>query len=270
MYDALNLADQVAIITGSATGIGRETARIMAGRGARVAIADINLEGAEATAAEIGDAAMAVRLALGDEESITAAVAAVVDRFGRIDILHNNATATGPGLVEQDGKLGDMPNWVWETVFNVICRGTMILTRACLPFLIEAKGAIVMTVAGHALQGAIRNAAYSATKAALIQMTRSIATAYGRKGVRCNAVAPGLILTETVKRDFPPQLLKLVLDETPRDRVGAPEEVAEAVAFLASDAARNITGQCLAVDGGVSIHMPGLQAWMDVFEPQEG
>jgi NAD(P)-dependent dehydrogenase (short-subunit alcohol dehydrogenase family) len=269
MYEALNLSGKVAIITGSASGIGRETARIMAGRGAKVVIADINMEGAQVTASAIGDAAMAVALDLGDDESIAAAVAAVVDRFGRIDILHNNATASGRELVEQDGMLEDMPNWLWERLFHVNCRGAMVLTRTCLPYLIEAKGSIVNTVSGHALQGAIRNMAYSATKAALIQMTRSIATAYGRQGVRCNAVAPGLILTETVKRDFPPELLKLVLDETPRDRVGAPEDVAEAVAFLASDAARNITGQCLAVDGGVSMHMPGLQAWMDVFEPKE-
>lgn len=269
MYEALGLAGKVAIITGSATGIGRETARIMAGRGAHVIIADINMEGAEATAAEIGEAAMAVSLDLGDEQSVSKAVAAVIERFGQIDILHNNATATSRELVEQDGMLGDMPNWLWEKVFHVNCRGTMILTRTCLPHLIKTRGAIVNTVSGHALQGSIRNSAYSATKAALIQMTRSIATAYGRQGVRCNAVAPGLILTETVKRDFPPQLLKLVLDETPRDSLGAPEDVAETVAFLASDAARNITGQCIAVDGGVSMHMPGLQAWMDVFEPQD-
>ena len=96
-------------------------------------------------------------------------------------------------------------------------------------------------------------------------MTRSVATAYGRKGVRCNAVAPGLVLTETVAKDFPAAMRKLVEDETPRDRVGAPEDIAEAVAFLASDAARNITGQTLVADGGVSIHIPGFTAYRNAF-----
>lgn len=265
MYDALSLEGRVAIITGAAGGIGEATARVMAARGARVVIADIDLAGAGAVADRIGEAALAVQMDLAEESSIVAAVSQVVDRFGRIDILHNNATATGPEIVAEDSTIGEMPNWLWERLFHVNCRGTMILTRTALPHLIETRGAIVNTVSGHALQGAIRNAAYSATKAALIQMTRSIATAYGRKGVRCNAVAPGLILTETVARDFPPKLLKLVVDETPRGCAGAPEDIAETVAFLASDAARNITGQTLAVDGGVSIHLPGLQAWIDEF-----
>lgn len=266
MYDALDLSGKVAIVTGGAGGIGQATAELMASRGASVAVADIDVPRAQAVADKIGSAAIAVELDLAEEGSIVAAVNRVTERFGRLDILHNNATATGPDIVALDGTIGEMPNWLWDRLFEVNCRGTMILTRTALPHLVEARGSIVNTVSGHALQGAVRNAAYSATKAALIQMTRSIATAYGRKGVRCNAVAPGLILTETVARDFPQELLKLVVDETPRGCPGAPEDIAETVAFLASPAARNITGQTLAVDGGVSIHLPGLQAWLDVFE----
>lgn len=265
MYNALSLKDKVAIITGAAGGIGQATAELMAARGAKVVIADIDMPRAQAVAERIGAAACAISLDLAEEDSIQAAVQQVIDQFGRLDILHNNATATGPDIVMQDKSIGDMPNWLWDRLFHVNCRGTMILTRTALPHLVTSKGAIVNTVSGHALQGAIVNAAYSATKAALVQMTRSVATAYGRKGVRCNAVAPGLILTETVARDFPQEILKLVLDETPRGVVGAPEDIAETVAFLASDAARNITGQTLAVDGGVSIHLPGLQAWIDKF-----
>lgn len=265
MYDALSLEGKVAIVTGGAGGIGQATIDLMIGRGARVAVADINLEGARAVAERHGAAALAVHLDLADEESCNRLVSRTVEHFGRLDILHNNATATGRELVEADRGIADMPNWVWDRAFEVNCRGAMMLTRAALPHLMETKGSIIMTVSGQALQGNVVQAAYSATKAALIQMTRSIATAYGRKGVRCNAVAPGLIMTETVARDFPADWRKMVEDETPRDRVGAPEDIAEPVAFLASDAARNITGQTIVSDGGVSIHLPGLSSYLKAF-----
>lgn len=266
MYKALSLDGKIAVITGGAGGIGQATVELMIGRGARVAIADIDIDRAQAVAAKFGDAATAIEMDLANEASIKAMVACAVERFGRIDILHNNATAVGAELVDADRGIGEMETWAWDTFFNVNCRGTMIATRESLPHLIKTgNGAIVNTVSGMALQGNIRFHAYGATKAALIQMTRAVATAYGRKGVRCNAVAPGLVLTETVARDFPAEMRKLVEDETPRDRVGVPEDIAEAVAFLASDAARNITGQTLVADGGVSIHIPGFTAYRDAF-----
>lgn len=260
MYDALSLEGKVAIITGGAGGIGKATANLMAQRGARVAIADINIAGARTVAMQIGVAAVAVELDLADEASIAKAVKQVVDTFGRIDILHNNAAIAGE-VVAADGSLGDMQTSVWDQIFSVNCRGTMLMTRECLPYLIETKGAIVNTVSGLGLQGHVRQTAYGATKAALIQLTRSIATTYGARGVRCNAVAPGLILTPTTAKDFPSHWRENVEGETPRGTVGAPEDVAEPVAFLASDAARNITGQTLVSDGGVSIHVPGFAAY---------
>lgn len=235
MYEALSLEGKVALITGGAGGIGQATAELMVGRGARVAIADLALERARTVADRFGDRAVAVGVDLGDEASIKSMVARVARHFGRIDILHNNAAAVGAALVAADRTIGEMDAAVWDTFFNVNCRGTMIVTREALPYLIETgNGAIVNTVSGMALQGNIRYAAYSATKAALMQLTRSTATAYGRKGVRCNAVAP--------------------------------EDIAEAVAFLASAAARNITGQTLVADGGVSIHIPGFAAYRKAFE----
>lgn len=264
MYDALSLEGKVAIITGGAGGIGQVTARIMAGRGARVAIVDIDLDRARTVAAEFGEAALALKTDLGEEDAIIAMVKDVADHFGRIDILHNNAAVAGE-VVAADGSVGDMQTWVWDRIFSVNCRGTMIATREALPHLIATRGAIVNTVSGLGLQGHIRQAAYGATKAALIQLTRSIATAYGPKGVRCNAVAPGLILTPTVIKDFPPHWRENVEAETPRGVAGAPEDIAEAVAFLASDAARNITGQTLVSDGGVSIHVPGFSSYSKAF-----
>lgn len=265
MYTALDLTGKVAVITGGAGGIGQSTAELFVGRGARVAIADIAYDAAVAVAGRLGEAALAVELDLTNEESVAACVTTIVARFGRIDILVNNATATGRELVENDGVLGNMPTALWDQMFEVNCRGTMLITRETLPHLIEAKGSIVNTVAGLGLQGHIRQTAYGSTKAALIQLTRSIATAYGPHGVRCNAVAPGLVLTPTVAKDFPASWRKLVEDETPRGIAGAPEDVAESIAFLASDAARNITGHTLVSDGGVSIHVPGLAAYRAAF-----
>lgn len=265
MGNALTLDGKVAIVTGGAGGIGSATVQLMISRGARVAVLDINTESAQAVAAPFGVNALAVGMDLADEPSIVAAVRRVHEHFGRIDVLHNNAAIAG-AMVDSDGAIADMRTEVWDAIFKVNCCGTMIAMREALPHLVATRGSIINTVSGQALQGHIRLAAYSATKAALIQMTRSTATAYGRSGVRCNAVAPGLILTETVARDFPLKWRKLVEDETPLDRgAGGPEDIAEVVAFLASDAARNITGQTIVSDGGVSIHVPGLNAYLEAY-----
>ncbi|MBB4858668.1 NAD(P)-dependent dehydrogenase (short-subunit alcohol dehydrogenase family) [Novosphingobium chloroacetimidivorans] len=265
MFDALRLDEKVAVITGAAGGIGSTTARLMAGRGARVVIADIAFEAAEKLAQEIGDNALAVHLDLADSDSIRAAIARTVDHFGRLDILVNNAAATGGGLTEADGLLHAMEDWVWDRSFQVNCRGTMVITREALPHLLKTRGCIVNTVSGLGLQGHVHQTAYGATKAAIVQLTRSLATAYGRQGVRCNAVAPGLILTPVIAKDFPPKWRALVEDETPRGTAGGPEDIAEPIAFLASDAAKNITGQTLVSDGGVSVHIPGLKAYSEAF-----
>lgn len=266
MYKALGLEGKVVVVTGGAGGIGQATIELMIGRGARVAVADIDMPRAQAVAAPYGGKALAVGMDLTDEASIQRAIARVVEHFGHLDILINNATAVGRQLIAADNAIGEMATETWDTFFDTNCRGTMIVTREALPHLIKSGGgAIVNTVSGMALQGNIRFHAYSATKAALIQMTRAVATAYGRQGVRCNAVAPGLVMTDTVAKDFPAEMLKLVLDETPRGEVGAPQDIAEALAFLASDAARNITGQTLVADGGVSIHIPGFSAYREFF-----
>ena len=262
--DAARLDGKVVIITGGAGGIGSATARLMAGRGARVAIADIATEAAAALAGEL-PGAIALPLDLEDEASIEAMVADTVAHFGRLDVLHNNAALLGPDIARADNDIEIMATALWDRTYAVNVRGTMIACRAALPHLRGTRGNIVNTVSNLALQGHMIQAAYSSSKAAVIQMTRAIAASHGVHGIRCNAVAPGMTMTPALIEAFPPALRQAVEDETLRDVLGAPEDIAEVAAFLASDAARNITGQVLVADGGSASHVPGIARFRSFF-----
>lgn len=257
MADAIRLDGKVAIITGGAGGIGAATARLMTLRGAKVVVADIMLDAAKRVAGDC-HGALALHLDLESEDSIMGIVAAALAHFGRIDILHNNAALLGPDIAQADGDVEHMSTDLWDRTFAVNTRGTMIACREALPHLIATGGNIVNTVSNLALQGHMIQAAYSSSKAAIIQMTRAIAASHGKAGVRCNAVAPGMTMTPALMAAFPAPLRQVVEDETLRDRLGAPEDIAETVAFLASDAARNITGQVLVSDGGCASHVAGI------------
>ena len=262
--DAIRMDGKVAIITGGAGGIGSATARLMTARGARVVIADRAFAAAEALAAEL-PGALAIDLDLEHEASIEVMIAQTVGHYGQLDVLHNNAALLGPEIAQADGDIEQMDTALWDRTYRVNARGTMIACRAALPHLRASKGNIVNTVSNLALQGHLIQAAYSSSKAAIIQMTRSIAASHGMHGVRCNAVAPGMTMTPALREAFPPALRKAVEDETLRDRLGEAEDIAETVAFLASDAARNITGQVLVADGGCASHVPGISQFRAFF-----
>ncbi|MFC0684486.1 SDR family NAD(P)-dependent oxidoreductase [Novosphingobium clariflavum] len=262
--DATRMDGKVAVITGGAGGIGGATARLLSARGAKVVIADIALSAAEELAATLPDA-IAVHLDLEQETSIEAMIARTVAQFGRLDVLHNNAALLGPDIARDDGDVEHMATVLWDRTYAVNVRGTMIACRAALPHLRASGGNIVNTVSNLALQGHMIQAAYSSSKAAVIQMTRAIAASHGIHGVRCNAVAPGMTMTPALREAFPPVLRQAVEEETLRDRLGAPEDIAEAVAFLASGAARNITGQVLVADGGCASHVPGIARFRAFF-----
>ncbi len=264
MTDAIRMDGKVAIVTGGAGGIGFATAQLMTARGARVVIADIAYDRARQLAATL-DGALALPLDLEDEASIEALIADTVSHFGRLDVLHNNAALLGPEIAQNDGDVEHMATALWDRTYRVNVRGTMIACRAALPHLRGNSGNIVNTVSNLALQGHLIQAAYASSKAAIIQLTRSIAASHGLHGVRCNAVAPGMTMTPALKEAFPPALRKAVEDETLREQLGDPEDIAEAVAFLASDAARNITGQVLVADGGCASHVPGIALFRDFF-----
>lgn len=256
------LAGKVAIVTGGAGGIGAATCKLLAHRGARVVVADIDVVRANAVADEItggGGGAIAVVVDLADETSISAMFAATLNAFGRLDVIDNNAALLTPDYARRDLDIASMETEVWDNTFNVNTRGTMICCREALRIMEkQGFGSIVNTASNLALQGNVLQAAYSASKAAVIQMTRSIATSHGKRGIRCNAVLPGLTGSKAALGNLPPRLIEIVSEETLTPSLGDPMDIAHAVAFLASDESRYITGQCLAVDGGTSIHIPGF------------
>ncbi len=261
MLGRLSLENKVAIVTGAAGGLGAATARLMTARGARVVLADLNFEAAVALAKELPHA-LPVAMDLGDEASVKALISQTVAHFGRLDILHNNAADLSPETAGRDLDILTMSTDVWDRTFRVNVRGTMIACREALPHLIGGGGgAIINMVSSLALQGHIVQNAYSSSKAALIQMTRSIAASYGPQGVRANSVAPGLTLTPQVAKVFPDAVRHLVQKETLRDRLGEPEDLAELVSFLASEAALNINGQLLVSDGGCTTHVPDIDGY---------
>jgi NAD(P)-dependent dehydrogenase (short-subunit alcohol dehydrogenase family) len=266
--DAIRLDGKVAIITGGAGGIGFATAQLMAQRGAWVVIADIAGDRAKGLAAKL-PGALGITVDLEQEASIKAMVADTVGHFGHLDVLVNNAALLGPDIARADGSVEHMDTALWDRTFTINVRGTMIASRTALPHLIKTRGNIVNTVSSLALQGHLIQAAYSSSKAAIIQMTRAIAASHGKQGVRCNAVAPGMTMTPALKEAFPAELRKVVEDETLRDKLGEPEDIAEAIAFLGSSAARNITGHVIECDGGGTSHVPGLAGFRSFFGEQQ-
>ncbi len=252
------LKDKVAIVTGGAGGIGAEVCAMLAGLGARVVVADIASARAQDLARSLPQA-IGMGVDLADEAQIIALIAATCAQFGRVDILVNNAALLTPDMAMRDRDIETMDTSDWDATFAVNTRGAMIAAREVLrTFTAQHSGGVIVNTASNlALQGNVIQAAYSASKAALIQMTRSIATSHGARGVRCNAVLPGLTGTEAALAHLPPELLDTVQSETLTPYLGAPRDIAALVVFLASDVARYITGQAIAVDGGTSAHIPG-------------
>lgn len=253
------LHNKVAIITGAGAGIGFATAKIMAQRGAQVVMTGTRVEALEKSAASLrdqGGKAVAIPMNLADDKSIADLINTVVKQFGRIDILHNNAADLSK--TSGDFDIESMDVAVWDHIFNVNVRGTMLCSKFALPHMVRGGGgAIINTASALGMFGATVQAAYAASKAALIQMSRSIATSHGKRGIRCNAVLPGLTRTEGAENNLPPFLWKIQESENLTTYIGTPEDIGHVVAFLASDEARYITGQAILVDGGAGAHIAG-------------
>ncbi|MAG31343.1 MAG: short-chain dehydrogenase [Deltaproteobacteria bacterium] len=256
------LVDRVAIVTGAASGIGRATALALAQAGAAVIVADVNEEGARVVAKEIearGQRARGQIVDVGDEESIVAMIDAAVDGFGGLDILHNNAADSDPALLERDLEVVGLDAEVWDRTLRINLRGPMLGCKHAIPRMIErGGGSIINTSSASGLTGDSTRAAYGASKAGLQSLTQYVATQYGKQGVRCNAIAPGVISTPALEANVPPEQIAVYSGNTLTPRLGRPEDVAAAAVFLASDAAAFITGQILSVDGGLLAHHPAM------------
>lgn len=252
---------RVVIVTGAGGGIGAATAELFADRGATVVLADRDLEAAQRAVARIpaDRSPQALYVDLSQEESIRAMIDRTLESYGRLDVLHANAADLSEDISRLDRDIESMEPEVWDRTFRVNVRGTMLCCKHALPAMVrQGAGAIVITASNLGLQGNTIQCAYSASKAALLQLTRSVAASHGRKGIRCNAVSPGLTLTPAVAAHVPPAHRDWVLSETLTPYLGEPRDIAAAVVYLASDAARYITGHNLVVDGGTSSHVPGF------------
>ena len=248
----MRLEGKTALVTGGASGIGAATARRLAAEGARVAVGDINEDGAKSVAGELDG--FACVLDVTDTGSVNAAVAATNEALGQIDVLVNNAgTDLFSYFVNSDEGL-------WDFVLGVNLRGVLAVTHAVLPGMQERRGGAIVNVASEAGRvGSQGSAVYSAAKAGVIGFTKAIARESARYRVRSNAVAPGPI--ETPLLNAAPQLLgelgerlkQGLVNTTVMGRAGEPEEVAAAIAFLASEDASYVTGQTLNVSGGLSM-----------------
>jgi len=272
------LTGKVALITGGARGIGAGIARVMAGQGARAAVLDLDGAEAERTAAGLPVPGMALAGDAAVEADMAAAVQAVVERFGGLDIVVNNA-GVGRGPIDPNvtrpvsGGVDGLPAAAWDEQLAQNLRTTFVTAKAAVPHLKARGGGAIVNIASIAgLIASPRLPAYGAAKAGVISLTKSLALEYAPHDIRVNAICPGFLWTraweglaaglkctvpEYAELDPRGIFLEVVKRGVPMGREQTPEDIGQLAAFLASDAARNITGQWIAVDGGITLrHSP--------------
>ena len=244
------LAGKVAFITGAGTGIGRATAILLAREGAKVAVADIDAAAADETAQLAGNEAIAILTDVTDPDSLKAAIRATVDKFGRLDVLHNNAG----GSTAQDDTAVNAPIEEFWRAIKLDLFGTFLGCRFGIPELIKAGGGSVINMSSNvALMGVAGRDCYTAAKGGIAAITRSLAVAYAPQRVRVNAIAPSATMTDRVKRLIAGNAALTRLADSHLLGLIEPSDIANTALYLASDDSRMVTGQVLAVDSGVTI-----------------
>lgn len=246
------LMDRVIVVAGAATGIGAATALRLAEEGAKVVVGDVNLTGAEKTVDEItssGGTAIAVGYDQGDERSIGELIATARQHFGALHALHANAAAID--AIRKDTDILNTDVDTWHRALHVNLIGYAVAIRAALPHLLDAGGgSIVLTGSNAAAAGTPTQPAYAASKAGINALCRHVASRWGREGVRCNVVSPGLVITESALASMPEEAVTTVGAMTPSSRLGEPADIAGTVAFLLSDDASWVNGQVWSINGG--------------------
>jgi NAD(P)-dependent dehydrogenase (short-subunit alcohol dehydrogenase family) len=247
------LKDRVAIITGGAgiNGLGFATARMMAAHGARVAILDLASAHPVAAAAELGPEHIGIVADVTDKAQCDAAASAVLERYGRIDILFNNAGITQPR------KTLEISAADYDAVLDVSLRGTLLMTQAVLPAMQKQKsGSIICTSSVSAQRGGgiLGGPHYSAAKAGVLGLARAMAREFGEDGIRVNSITPGLIATDIIRGKISEDRKSSIAEQIPLGRLGKADDIAGAVVFLSSDLSSYCTGITLDVNGGMLIH----------------
>jgi NAD(P)-dependent dehydrogenase (short-subunit alcohol dehydrogenase family) len=249
-----NLPGKAILVCGGATGIGAATVRRLSAEGASVGIGDFNIAGAQALATELnaaGGEVIAWEYDQAEELSINTLVESAVAHFGRLDGLFANVADLQTVLV--DGDILSNDSAVWERTLRVNLLGTVQLVRAVLPtMLAQERGAIVLTSSDAAIAGEPERPAYAASKAAINSLCRHVASKWGQKGIRCNALSPGFVLTEQLDANMDQSMKDWMLKGARSPRHGASEDIAGAVTFLLSDDGEWVNGQAWRVNGGVS------------------
>ncbi len=248
----MKLEGKVAIVTGAASGMGKAIAELYAKEGAKVVLADYNLEGAEVTANGIaanGGIAKALQVNVADLAQVENMIEAAVQEYGTLDILVNNA-----GIMDGFEPVGDITDEKWDLVFDVNTKGVMRAMRKAIPIFLEKERGVIINVASTGgFSGAHAGAAYGASKHAVIGLTKNTGFMYAQKGIRCNAIAPGAVETNigssmTSINEF--GMSRAGMTHALSPRAGKPEEIAQAALFLASDESSFVNGAVITVDGG--------------------
>ena len=256
----MRLKDKVALITGAGSGIGEATAKTFAREGATIIVVDIDEAGGNRVVDDIRTAhgtAEFYRADCGEPAEIEQMIAFATERFGRLDVLHNNALFT---VVD---RIGDITLEGWKKTLDVSLTGYWYAIKIALgPMLKQGKGAIINTASVSGLAGDYTLGAYNAVKAGVVNISRVTGIEYARKGIRCNAICPGPILTPPLKQlgEAKPDVFARIREAIPMGRYGEPQEIANVALFLASDEASFVTGAYFVADGGLWAHsgMPSL------------
>jgi NAD(P)-dependent dehydrogenase (short-subunit alcohol dehydrogenase family) len=253
----VRLANKVILVTGAGSGMGRVATRVFAEQGAKVIAADIKAEGLEQTVAEAGDAhrdaILPVTGSVADGEAVRGWIEAGVRRFGKVNVLYNNAGV----FPDDDTSVVETSEETWERTVDVNLKGVYLCCKHGIPALQAAGGGSIVNIASFvALVGCtVPQDAYTASKGGVLALTRSLAVQYGRRGIRANAICPGPVLTPLLENLFPSEEEKLRrLNRIPLGRFGRAEDIVWAGVFLASDESSWMTGTTFVVDGGITVN----------------